>query len=102
MEKLIYFYHVNINMPFQLDLDNLADEILGYVKEEKVMSGLSILCRYGSTHSEIPLKYAGYLSMNICNTLKNLVIQRKLRDLYPSGVKPESALMSEIYYIILE
>lgn len=41
-------------MSVQLDLDNLADEILGYVKEEKVMTRLSILYRSNFMHNNIP------------------------------------------------
>ncbi|MBI2449789.1 hypothetical protein HYV49_05855 [Candidatus Pacearchaeota archaeon] len=57
-------------MSVQLDLDNLADEILGYVKEEKVMTELNILYRYALTHDNIP---STGLSMQVCDTLKDLV-----------------------------
>ena len=75
------------------DLDTIAEEILGYVKKERVMNGLSILNRY-------ILKHEQGTGIQIADVLKDLVRLEKLRDLYPRNVAPADAAMSQTFYIL--
>ena len=76
-------------------LDKISEEILNYVKKEKVISGTSILAKYilkNFRNNQITGK-------QIRNTLEYLVRNGDLLDLYSKNVDPNKAGMSETYYV---
>lgn len=83
-------------MPEQQTLDSLADEILALVRERKVLRGNSILYTLSLTKNDSSPSFTDHVTQR----LQLLVQQGKLLDLYPRGVDPSIAFLSQIYYAL--
>ncbi len=73
----------------------LEDKLFDWIKENKIVTALSLLNRYS-------LKYAeeNNPAKKVLDTLKDLTRTERIIELYPANVNPRTATLSQTYYIV--